>query len=73
MPWRKICTWHGQFIGFSAQRLVLVLDAGDEHVLAVVVPVAGALPQHAVQQLRGLHLLVAGRVEPPAQIGLGVR
>ncbi len=82
MPWRKIRMWAGQFIGFSAIRSALagedrraLLGAGhlvgdDEHVLAILAPVAGRLPLARVHQLRRLHLLIAGRVEPAAQIGL---
>ena len=55
------------------QDFVLVLHLGDEHVLAVVLPVAGLLPQRPVEQLRGLHLLVAGGIQATAQIGLAVR
>ncbi|CAI8430745.1 MAG: Uncharacterised protein [Rhodospirillaceae bacterium] len=42
--------------------------AGGEHVLAELVPVAGLLPQLAVDQLRGLNLLVASVVEPVAHV-----
>ena len=53
------------------EDLVLVLHPGDEHVLAELLPVSGAFPQRAVNQLRGLHLLVAGGVQPAAHVGLG--
>ena len=38
--------------------------------LAELLPVAGALPEHAVEQLRRLDLDVAGAVEPAADIVL---
>ena len=41
------------------ERVRTVLRLGREHVLAVVVPVAGLLPQRAVEDLRRLHFLVA--------------
>ncbi len=53
------------------EDLVLVLHVGDEHVLAELFPVAGAFPQRAVHQLRGLDLLVACRVQTAAHVGLG--
>ena len=40
--------------------VILVVDLGGVHVLLVVVPVAGLLPQVAVEDLRGGDLLVAG-------------
>jgi hypothetical protein len=40
--------------------IILVVDPGGVHVLLVVVPVAGLLPQVAVEDLRGGDLLVAG-------------
>ena len=38
---------------------------------AEFLPVAGLLPERAVHQLRGLHLLVAGGVQPAAHVVLG--
>ena len=38
----------------------LLVDRGEVHVVLVVLPVAGALPELAAQDLRGAHLLVAG-------------
>ena len=46
------------------------LVGDDEHVLAILAPVARALPLAGVHQLRGLHFLVAGGVEAAAHIGL---
>ena len=43
---------------------------GEEHVLAVVVPVAGAVPQLLVEDLRRLDLDVAALVELRAHLGL---
>ena len=81
MPWRKIRMCAGQFIGFSAIRSASPVRIGpsssvlghlvgdDEHVLAILAPVAGLLPLARVHQLRRLHLAIAGRVEPAAHIG----
>src|SRR5256885_1963185 len=41
------------------ERIVALFRLGREHVLAVLVPVAGLLPQDLVQDLRTLDLLVA--------------
>src|SRR3982075_1603780 len=46
----------------------LVAALGDEHVFAKILPMPGGLPQAAVQQLRPLHLLIAGRIEPAAHV-----
>src|SRR5579872_5344003 len=43
---------------------------GDEHVVAEILPVAGRLPQAAVEQQRALDLMVAGGIEAAAHIGL---
>ncbi len=43
--------------------LLALVDLGDEHVLAVVLPVARGLPELAVDQQRRLHLVVAGVLE----------
>ncbi len=40
-----------------------------EHVLAVLAPMAGLLPELRRHELRRLHFLVAGRIEPPPDIG----
>ena len=45
-----------------------VLGLSDEHVLAVVVPVAGLLPQGAIEQLRALHFDVARLREALAHV-----
>ena len=50
------------------ERQVLVLDLGDEHVLAVVLPMARHLPELAVDQERRLDLLIAGASDPAADI-----
>ena len=42
----------------DGQCLLLVLDFGEEHVLAILRPVPRTLPQRAVQQHRCLHLLI---------------
>ena len=42
------------------QRVFALLRLGREHVLAVVLPVPGLLPQALVEQLRAFDLLVAG-------------
>ena len=47
-----------------------LLGFGDEHVGPVIVPVAGLLPEHAVEQLRCLHLAVVGRLQPLAHVRL---
>ena len=41
---------------------------GDEHVLAVIIPVAGLFPQHTVHELRRLHFLVASMLELVAHV-----
>ena len=56
--------------GEHAVMLRLILDMGGEHVLAEFLPVAGGLPKLAVHQLRRAHLLVVGRVQAAAHIGL---
>ena len=54
------------------QHLVrLVLHGRDEHVLPVLVPVPGLLPQHPVHELRRAHLVVARLVQPAAHVALG--
>ena len=53
------------------QDLLLVRHLGDEHVLAELLPVAGGLPERAVQKLRGPDLLVSGIVQPPTHILFG--
>jgi hypothetical protein len=81
MPWRKISTCAGQFIGFSAIQSAsprddrpFIIDVGhfvgdDEHVLAVLAPVAGLLPLARVHHLRGLDLAIAGIVDGAAHVG----
>jgi hypothetical protein len=44
-PCLKICTWPGQFIGFSAKTRSSSVVAVTKHVLAIPAPVAGCLPQ----------------------------
>ena len=46
-----------------------VLGLGGEHVVAVVVPVAGDLPQAAVHHVRGVHFHVAGILLAAAHVG----
>jgi hypothetical protein len=46
-------------MGFRAKN-PLVLCFCDEHVLVVLLPMPGGLPQRALQELRRVHLLVAG-------------
>jgi hypothetical protein len=62
MPWLKICK----------RRHLLVpshlLNLGEEHVLAELLPVPGRFPELPVDELRGAHLLIAGRVEAPPHI-----
>jgi hypothetical protein len=82
MPCLKISTCAGQFIGFSAIRSASPDSTGassstarnlvgdDEHILAILAPVAALLPLAGVHQLRGLDLVIAGGVEPAAHIGL---
>ena len=49
-------------------ELALVLGHGGEHVLAEPLPVARGLPHRLVEDLRCVHLVVAGRVLPPAHV-----
>ena len=61
-------------IGIAGEDLAFVLNAGHlvghhEHVLAIFAPMPGLLPLPRVHQLRGLHLLIAGGIEPAAHIG----
>ena len=44
-------------------RVVALFRLGGEHVLAVILPVTGLLPQHAVHHQRRLDLAVTGLVE----------
>jgi hypothetical protein len=81
MPWRKISTCAGQFIGFERHPVgvvrhqrAFVLGVGnlvrdDEHVLAILAPVAGLLPLARVHHLRGLDLFVACAIDRAAHIG----
>ena len=54
----------------QGEEFVFILHLGDEHMLAVVFPVPGLLPQRAIQQLRGLDLAVAGGVQAAAHVRL---
>ena len=47
----------------------LVLGRGDEHVLAIGLPMAGGLPQRAVEHLRRVDLDIAGLLLAPAHVG----
>src|SRR3546814_9976982 len=47
-----------------------ILGLGDEHVLVELLPVAGRLPEGAVNELWRLHLGVAGRLPAAAPVGL---
>ncbi len=49
-------------------RVVAVLRRGLEHVVAVVLPVPGALPQRDVEHQRAAHLVVAGGAVHPAHV-----
>ncbi len=44
--------------GLECECFILVLNRGDEHVVAVFIPVARSLPQCAVYKLRSAHFLV---------------
>ena len=46
-----------------------ILGLGDEHVLAIGLPMAGRLPQRAVEHLRRIDLDIAGRLLAPAHEG----
>jgi hypothetical protein len=49
---------------------MFLVDLGDEHVLAVLVPVAGGLPQLAVDDLGRVDLAVAARRAAAAHVVL---
>src|SRR5882757_5799780 len=61
-----------QYMARAVHRLdreyPLVAAFGDEHILSEVLPMAGGFPQAAIEEQRPAHLLVAGRVEPPAHV-----
>ena len=66
--------FEGHQVRLAGQDRAFVLAArdfigDDEHVFAVLAPVAGLLPLARVHQLGGLHFLVGGGVEAAAQIG----
>ncbi len=48
----------------------LFVDLDDEHVLAVGLPMARLLPQHAIDDLRRLDFLVTRAAQPPAHVVL---
>ena len=53
---------HALFVG------VFLVDLRDEHVLTVILPVAGGLPEFAVDDLRGLDLVVPALVLAAAHV-----
>ncbi len=60
----KRCRWPGQFIGLSA--ISRPSTSSDEHVLVVLAPVPGGLPQLGVEDLRRLHL-ACSRARAPSR------
>ncbi len=42
-------------------RIVFIIDLGEIHVLFIMIPVPGAVPQFFIQDYRGANLLVAGQ------------
>ena len=72
---RAVHRLQGHPVGLARDHRAFIIPVGnfvgdDEHVLAVLAPVAGLLPLTRVHNLRGLDLAVARTVDGAAHIGL---